>query len=164
MKKRVEVASRATADFLNNSVFNLSGPIKSLAGYLGATGERAGECLLQAIVPKGSKQSIFPVSDNESAARPLVKGRYDPELHLAIGMLRIFDATQNNPEEGCPPQCDFHGTPYIEGAGMLDAYGPMFFVMAKHILPRLSPMLGEMFCNATKPEEVAKVMNSTFTR
>jgi DNA-binding XRE family transcriptional regulator len=40
--------------------------------------------------------STFPNSDNESAARPLVKGRYSPELHLAIGMLRIFNAKDNN--------------------------------------------------------------------
>jgi hypothetical protein len=36
LEKRVELASRATADFLNNAIFNLGGPVKSLAAYLGA--------------------------------------------------------------------------------------------------------------------------------
>lgn len=160
----MDVASRATADFLNHAVFNLSGPVKPLSGFLGATGDRAGECLLQKIVPKGSLLSIFPVSDSEATARPLLKSRYDPELHLAIGMLRIFNAGCNSVEEGCPPQCDFHNAPYIEGAGMLDTYGPMFFVMAQNILPKLCPMLGDMFCDAKTPEKVAKVMRSTFSR
>ena len=164
LKKRVELASKATAVFLNNAVFNLSGPIKPLAGYLGATGDRAGECLLQEIVPDGSLLTIFPLSDAEAATRPLVKRRYNPELHLAIGMLRIFNAEDNNVEEGCPPQCNFHNPPYIEGAGVLDPYGPMFFEMAKHILPKLSPLHGDMFCDANSPEEVAKVMGKTFTR
>jgi hypothetical protein len=164
LKKRVELASRAIADFLNNAVFNLGGPVKPLAGYRGATGDRAGQCLLQEIVPEGSMLSIFSVSDNESAARPLVKRRDDPDLHLAIGMLRIFDAEQNSVEAGCPPRCDFHNPLYIEGAGMLEPYRPMFFVIAQQILPKLSPMLGDMFCNAKTPEEVAKVMHKTFTR
>jgi hypothetical protein len=39
MKKDIELASKATADLMNNSIFNISGPMKSLAGYLGSTGE-----------------------------------------------------------------------------------------------------------------------------
>jgi hypothetical protein len=40
----------------------------------------------------------------------------------------------------------------------------MFFEIATNILPKLCPMLGDMFCNAKTPEEVAKVMGKTFTR
>jgi hypothetical protein len=165
MKKRIELASRATAGWLNSAVFGMAGPVKSLARYLGATGERAGECLLEEIIPQGFELShIFPYSDGESAARPLVKSRYNAELHLAIGMLRIFNAEDNHLEAHSPPQCNFRCEPYIEGAAMLDPYGPLFFVMAAQILPKVSPMLGDMFCNAKSPEEVAKVMDSTFTR
>ena len=164
MKKRMELASRATAVWLNNSVFGMAGPVKGLARYLGATGDRAGECLLEDILPPGFELSIFPYSDAESAARPLVKGRYKPELHLAIGMLRIFNAEDNNLEAHSPPQCDFRREPYIAGAAKLEPYGPLFFVMVRTILPKLSPMLGEMFCNAKTPDEVYKVMLSTFNR
>ena len=107
LKKRVELASKATADLLNNSVFCVSGPVKRLAGILGGTGDRAGECLLQEIIPDGWTQSIFPNSDSEATTRPLLKGRYNPELHLAIGLLRMFDAEANSPVPGTPPQCDF---------------------------------------------------------
>jgi len=164
MKKRMELASRATAHWLNNSVFGMAGPVKTLARTLGAVGEHAGESLLEEILPDGFELSVFPYSDSESPARPLVKNRYNPELHLAIGMLRIFNAEENNPDAHSPPQCNFHSEPYIEGAAMLDTYGPMFFVMARTILPKLSPMLGTMFCNAKTPDEVSKVMHSTFTR
>jgi hypothetical protein len=49
IKKRMELASRATAGWLNNSVFGMAGPVKSLARYLGATGERAGECFFDVV-------------------------------------------------------------------------------------------------------------------
>ena len=91
MKKRLELASRATAHWLNNSVFGMAGPIKTLARTLGAVCEHAGESLLEEILPDGFGLSVFPYSDSESSARPLVKNRYNPELHLAIGMLRIFE-------------------------------------------------------------------------
>ena len=35
MKKRVDLASKATADLLNNSVFCVGGPVKRLAACLG---------------------------------------------------------------------------------------------------------------------------------
>ena len=164
MKKRVELASRATADLLNNSIFNLSGPVEGLAGYLGAAGEHAGECLLRSLVPEGCTQSIFPLSDNEAAAKPFLASDYNPELHLAVGMLRIFNAEENSAEEGGEPYCDFRSAPYITGAAALDAYGPLFLVIAKHILPRLCPMLGKMLCGAKTPAEVHRAMNATFTR
>ena len=164
LKKRVDLASRATADFLNNSVFSVSGPVKRLAACLGNTGDRAGECVLQNILPDDWTLSIFPVSDNEATARPLIKGKYNHELHLAIGLLRMFDAEANSPVPGTPPQCDFRNTPYMEAGGVLNPYGPLFFPIAENILPKLSPILGDMFCNANTPEQVAKAMQATFTR
>jgi hypothetical protein len=35
-------------------------------------------------------------SDQEAAANPLVEKKYRTNLHLAIGNLRQFDATQNS--------------------------------------------------------------------
>ena len=115
LKKRVDLASKATAELLNNSVFCVSGPVKRLAACLGNTGERAGECVLQNLLPDGWTQSIFPISDTEATARPLVKGKYNQELHLAIGLLRMFDAEANSPVPGTPPQCDFRNSPYNMG-------------------------------------------------
>jgi hypothetical protein len=164
LKKRVDLASRATADFLNNAVFSVGGPIKRLAACLGNTGERAGECVLQNILPDDWTQSIFPVSDTEATARPLVKGKYNHELHLAIGLLRMFDAEANSPVPGTPPQCDFRNSPYMEAGGVLNPYGPLFFSIAENILSKLSPILADMFCNAADPVQVAKAMNAKFTR
>ena len=164
LKKRVDLASRATADFLNNSVFCVGGPIKRLAACLGNTGDRAGECVLQNILPDDWTLSIFPTSDTEATARPLVKGKYDHELHLAIGLLRMFDAKANSPVPGTPPQCDFRNSPYMEAGGVLNPYGPLFFSIAENILSKLSPVLADMFCNAADPVQVAKAMNAKFTR
>ena len=100
LKKRVDLASKATAELLNNSIFCVGGPVKRLAACLGNTGERAGECVLQNLLPEGFTQSVFPISDNESTARPLLKGSYNQELHLAIGLLRMFDAEANSPVPG----------------------------------------------------------------
>ncbi len=44
----------------------------------------------------------------EASAKPLVKGRYNPDLHVTVGNLRQFDATQNSTQEGGEPCCDFH--------------------------------------------------------
>jgi hypothetical protein len=166
LKKRVELASKAAADFLNHKIFTASGPVKSLAGYLRATGEHAGECLLQNYIPDGYSQSIFPYSDTESASKPLVKGKYLPELHLAIGCMRIFNATENSADAQGEPFCNFHSdtSAFITGAACLDPYGPLFFVMARQILPKLCPVVGDLFCNAKTHEEVEKAMTKTFTR
>ena len=90
-------ASRATANILNHSVFPSSDPLKSLAEVLGATGEYTGECLNQNILPPGydTEKAIFPVSDLESSSKPLVKGRYHPNLHLAIGCLRTCEIVRS---------------------------------------------------------------------
>ena len=49
VKKRLDMASRALADFLNNMIFGHSGPVKQFAATLGVrgTGDRAGTCLLE---------------------------------------------------------------------------------------------------------------------
>ena len=86
------------------------------------------------------------------------------ELHLAIGLLRMFDAEANSPVPGTPPQCDFRNTPYMEAGGVLNPYGPLFFSIAENILSKLSPILADMFCNAADPVQVAKAMNAKFTR
>ena len=105
-----------------------------------------------------------PFSDSEATALPLLKGGYNQELHLAIGLLRMFDAEANSLVQGNPPQCDFRNSPYIEAGGKLNEYGPLYFVITEQILPKLSPKLGDMFCNANTPEQVAKAMQATFTR
>ena len=76
----------------------------------------------------------------------------------------MFDAEANSPVQGNPPQCDFRNSPYIEAGGKLNEYWPLFFVITEQILPKLSPMLGDMFCNATTLEQIVKVMQATFTR
>lgn len=156
------------ANLLNHSVFPHSGPVKRLAEVLGATGEYAGECLLQNILPPGydTEKAIFPVSDLEASSKPLVKGRYDPDLHLAIGCLRMFDATQNSAQPDGEPQCNFHSqsSDYIKGAAFLDPYGPMFWPIIRSIVPALSPMLGELFCNPKTVEDVAASINRDFKR
>ena len=76
----------------------------------------------------------------------------------------MFDAEVNSPVQESPQQCDFRNSPYIEAGGVLNEYGPMFFIIAEHILQKLCPMLGDMFCNAKTPEQAAKVMLATFTR
>ena len=140
--------------------------MKSLAGFLGATGEHAGECLLGNFIPEGYTGSIFPTNDAESASKPLVKGKYDPDIHLAIGLLRIFNAKQNSTEAGGEPYCDFHSetSEYIKGSASLDVYGPLFFVLWKHILPKLSPLIGKLICSAQTPEEVERATATSFTR
>ena len=145
----------------------MSGPVKHLASILGATGEHAGECVLKQFLPPGFKpQAIFPVSDMEATAKPLAKGRYKPDLHVALGFLRQFDATQNSTQEGGEPCCDFHNTEseYIKGAASLDPYGPLFFVIAGEIIPALSPMLGKIFCNVSTPADVGRAFDKSFLR
>jgi hypothetical protein len=94
VKKRLDMASRSLADFLNVSVFGAAGPVKAYAKALGATGEHAGISLLDGFCGSGYKKALFPVSDVLAAGSPLVKGDYQTkrELHFTIGMLRIFDA------------------------------------------------------------------------
>ena len=110
--------------------------------------------------------NFIPDGYSQSASKPLVKGKYLPELHLAIGCLRIFDATENSADPQGEPFCNFHSdtSAFITGAASLDPYGPSFFVMARQILPKLCPMLGDLFCNAKTREEVEKAMTRTFTR
>ena len=69
------MASRAIADFLNNTIFGQSGPVKQFASTLGVTGDRAGACLLESIHCNYIK-AISPISDVQASGTPLVKGQY----------------------------------------------------------------------------------------
>ena len=162
----MELASKATADLMNTAIFPISGPEQSLAEYLGATGRHAGVCLLRNFIPIGYRKPIFPMTDAEATSKPLVKNKYNSQLHLAIGMLRIFDATQNTPMAGGEPFCDFHSSTLecMKGAGALPPYGPLFFEMAREILPKLCPLIGDLFSKAHTPEMVEKAMATSFTR
>ena len=94
VKKRLDMASRALADFLNVSIFGTAGPGKKYAKILGATGDRAGFSLLEGLGGSNFKKAPFPTSDAHAAGSPLVKGDYNSkrELHFTIGLLRVFDA------------------------------------------------------------------------
>ena len=50
------------------------------------------------------------------------------------------------------------------GAGSLPAYGPLFFVIARHILPKLAPLIGDIFAKVKTPRQVEKAMDITFIR
>ncbi len=57
------------------------------------------EGLLTRLHASDSCRSASPYTsgpDNEAAAKPLAKRRYNPDLHLAIGMLRCFNAELNS--------------------------------------------------------------------
>ena len=74
VKKRLDMASRALADFLNNMIFGHSGPVKQFVATLGVTVDRAGTCLLESIRGNYTK-AFFPASDAQAAGTPLVKGQ-----------------------------------------------------------------------------------------
>ena len=102
------MASQKTANFLNHCVFGHAGPIRAFAKTLGATGEYQSQCLLEQYLPPGYSKPIFPLNDNDVAGGPLVKGGYQAERHLAIGLLRVFDATLNSTQAGGEPVFDWH--------------------------------------------------------
>jgi hypothetical protein len=52
----------------------------------------------------------------------------------------------------------------MRGAALLEVYGPLLFVIAKQILPKLSTVLGDLFCNAQTDKNVHEAKTSTFTR
>ena len=144
---------------LNTQFFAISGPVKRLGAILGATGEHEGESVLQAILPEGHTKPIFPLSDALATAGPLLKKRpYNAELHLAIGLIRVFDATRNSSEPGGEPRCNFHSETqdYLAGVAVLDPYGPLFFEMIRVILAKLSPVHFEIWDSAEKPEHAAE--------
>ena len=94
VKKRLDMAARSLADFLNTSIFGAGGPVKAYAKALGATSEHIGISLLDGFCGSNYKKVIFPTSDALAAGSPLVKGDYNDkrELHFTIGLLRVFDA------------------------------------------------------------------------
>jgi len=126
-KKRLDTASRKTAHFLNTTVFGLAGPVRMFAKTLGATGEHQGVCLLNQCLPPGWCKPIFPLSDAEAAGGPLVKGKHNPELQLAIGALRMFNTQLNAQQKDGHPRFDWHneeGEPMVSVGGA-DPYGPL---------------------------------------
>ncbi len=164
----MELASKATADLMNTAIFPISGQEQSLAECLRATSRHASVCLLRNFIPIGYRKPIFPMTDAEAASKQLVKNKYNKQLHLAISMLHIFDATQNTSVVGGEPFCDFHSQTLecMKGAGALPPgpYGPLFFEMAREILPKLCPLIGDFFSKADTPEMVEKAMATSFTR
>jgi hypothetical protein len=104
--------------------------------------------------------SIFPTSDAEAAGSPFVKSPYHPALHLAVGNLKQFDTTKNG-APGTLPYSDFNSSTgkILQGAAMLDVYGPMWFVILREVLIKLLPDLGEAFCEATTADAIKAVMH-----
>jgi hypothetical protein len=151
VKKRLEMGAKSLADFLNNSLFGHSGPVKQFHSTLGATGDNAGICVLERIRGNYTK-SLFPISDAEANGSPLVKGAYKAQLHFSIGMLRIFDAAENG-LNGSLPQCNFfdQNQQYIQGGNLLCPYGPLFFPILERVLPKLSPIHWEYVQNIQRP-------------
>ena len=188
VKKRLDMASRSLADFLNVSVFGAAGPVKAYAKPLGATGEHAGVSLLDGFCGSAHKRALFPTSDVLAAGSPLVKGDYQSkrELHFTIGMLRVFDAQvqlaiascyflfimslldsqENSPTPGADPYCNFHdmNKRYISGAGVLPPYGQMWFPIIEAILPSLSSSIWKLYDSVKDEEGVDRALEKTFQR
>ncbi len=80
---------------------------------------------------------------------------YCADLHLAIGNLKQVDATKNG-ASGALQQCDFFSSTgeIIQGAALLDVWGPLWFVIARELLPILVPELGEAFCAAKNADDI----------
>ena len=191
VKKRLDMASRALADFLNVSIFGAAGPGKMYAKILGATGEHAGISLLDGLCGSDYKKAPFPTSDALAAGSPLVKGDYQSkrELHFTIGMLRVFDAQvifvsasrcsflfdwelvgfageQPNACHGTDPCCNFHAMNkrFISGAGLLPTYGELWWYILDVILPSLSPSIWKLFNSVKDEEGVDRALDKTFQR
>ena len=188
VKKRLDMASRSLADFLNVSVFGAAGPVKAYAKPLGATGEHAGISLLDGFCGSEYKKALFPTSDVLAAGSPLVKGDYQSkrELHFTIGMLRVFDAQvilampssctlfplsllylqENASVPGQDPRCNFHdmNKRYLRGAAMLPTYGQMWFPIVEAILPSLSTSIWNLYESVKDEEDVDRALEKTFQR
>jgi hypothetical protein len=166
VKKLLELASRSVAEVLNTLVFGAAGPVKPLASIFSATGDRTRDCLLQNCIPDGYDKSIFSVSVSEAAAKPLVKRGYNPNLHLAISMLRCFNAELNSTEVGGEPVCNLHSeeSEYIKGAGSLPPYSHFYHLLLSKVLPKLSPIHADMFTAATTPTAIDDAVDAFFPR
>jgi len=164
-KKRIEAATKATASFLNNVVFPVSGTHRNMVKILGMTGERAGMCPLEMHIPKGFQQTIFPMSDAEVPGKPLIKGARNKELELAIGLLRMFDARKNSSQPGGEPNFDFFdpNRNYVRGGGA-DPYGPLWPQIFDTTCSPLAPYLSNMIQQAKKPYAVQSAMAATINR
>ena len=140
------MASRALADFLNKMTFGHSAPVKQFAAALGTTGDSAGSCLLESKRCNYTK-TFFAVSDIQAAGSPIVKGKYNAQLHFTIGMLRIFDAQKKSTTGGLQYCCFFDTNQrYLLGGNLLCPYDPLFFSIleAGLSIPSSLPSTGSM--------------------
>jgi len=160
------MASQKTANFLSNSVFGHGGPIRALARTLGATGQYQSRCLLEQYLTPGYTKPIFPLNDNDVAGGPLVKGRYHAERHLAIGLLRVFDAKLNTTQEGGEPVFDWHDKQgqHMVGVGSAAVYGPLSTYIWDASLSVLCPKYKALFDAAKTVEGVARAVSAQFNR
>jgi hypothetical protein len=160
------MASQKTANFLNNSVFGHAGPIRAFASTLGATGQYQSQCLLEQYLTPGYSKPIFPLNDNDVAGGPLVKGRYHAERHLAIGLLRVFDAKLNSAQAGCEPVFDWHDKQgqHMLGVGSAAVYGPLSTYIWDASLSALCPKYKALFDAANTAEGVSRAVSAQFNR
>ena len=160
------MASQKTANFLSNSVFGHGGPIRALARSLGATDKYQSRCLLEQYLTPGYSKPIFPLNDNDVAGGPLVKGGYQAERHLAIGLLRVFDATLNSTQAGGEPVFDWHDKygQHMRGVGSAAVYGPLSTHIWTASLSTLCPKYKALFDAANTVEGVSRAVAAQFNR
>jgi hypothetical protein len=164
-KKRIEIASRATAHLCNNVFFAGGGPHKKYAKTLGATGDFSGTGLLDQFTPTDYTKPLFPTKDEEANFKALAKMRGNDELNLAIGLLRMFDAERNSAHVGGEPRCNFHNTnnDFVVGGSALDHYGPLWFPIYNTVLLALSSIYKAQL-SWTSPSGVQSAMSYTIKR
>ena len=123
---------------------------------LGAVGVHSNSCLLKELLPKGYKEAVFPLRDEEVPTLPLVKGKYNAQLHRAIGLLRQFDCVKNNPVPSEPPQCSFYSREglFIQGEAILPPYGPIFFEILYCVAKALGGLYARHIATVKSANEV----------
>ena len=165
-KRRLTLASQKLANFLNNCVFGLCGPMDIFSKTLGATGKYKSMCLLAKYLSKGYSRPIFPLSDNDVAGGPLVKDGYNALRHLAIGLLRVFDANLNSTQPGGEPYFNWHDEEgqHMLGAGDVPPYGPMSTHIWNHSLAMLCPKYKSLLETAITTTGVSHAVASRFNR
>jgi len=97
-----------------------------------------------------------------------VKGRYQPELHLALGLMRMFNAELNSTQPGGQPVFNWHNPPEeggpMIGAGGADVYGPMSISVWECTIANLSSKHKSLLDNARTVEGVVHAVNASFNR
>ena len=160
--KRIEEAAETLADFLNTFVFGFNGPDPFLAKVLCAAGQTGS--LLAPHIPAGYSGRIIPKTLKEAKKFPLNKA--EPQLLLALGFLRRYDASRNNTIPSQSPQCNFSappGTQIMRGVQRLDKYGELFFEIAYCIASGLG---GEFLkvCAVSTPAQVGELLGMSVYR